>query len=73
MHATNWNYAASLAVALKNMDRTRQARGKWLDTAGYGPLETPSTVLHSVPGLNVRKYGGDANEGPPLLILSGPI
>jgi len=69
----NWNYPASLALALKHMDRTRQARGKWLDSAGFGPKETPSAILHSEPGLNVRKYGQDDAGGPAFLIVPAPI
>jgi hypothetical protein len=31
------SFASLGAIALKNMDRSRQARGKLLDRAGYGP------------------------------------
>jgi polyhydroxyalkanoate synthase len=57
------------------MDRSRQQRGKMLDRAGYGPQQTPSTILHAEPGLNVRRYGAaDANaDGPAVLIVPAPI
>ena len=73
MHTTNWNSLGAFGVqALKNMDRSRQARGSMLDRAGYGPRQTPSTILHAEPGLNVRRYG-DAGDGPSMLIVPAPI
>lgn len=64
-------FAALGAIALKNMDRSRQARGKLLDRAGYGPQETPFTVLHSEPGLNLRRFDGahDGRDGSPVVLL----
>ncbi|MFL6673440.1 MAG: alpha/beta fold hydrolase [Massilia sp.] len=59
--------------ALKNMDRMRQARGRSLDAAGFGPKETPFTVLHTEPGLSLRKYGGDLAGGPAVLLVPAPI
>jgi polyhydroxyalkanoate synthase len=55
------------------MDRSRQARGKLLDRAGYAPEETPSTVLHAEPGLNLRRYGPADADGPPVLLVPAPI
>lgn len=60
-------------LALKNMDRMRHARGRMLDMAGYGPKQTPSTVLHAEPGVTLRKYGDDANGGPAVLLVPAPI
>ena len=78
MQASNWNTMGTLgAQALKDMDRSRKARGEMLDRAGYGPQQTPSTVLYSEPGLNVRRYGAPAditaNGGPAVLIVPAPI
>ncbi|MFC0252198.1 alpha/beta fold hydrolase [Massilia consociata] len=74
MHALNLpSFAAFGAAALKNMDRTRQARGKMLDRAGYGPQETPSTILHTEPGLNLRRYEPEEADGPPVLLVPAPI
>ncbi|WP_156885771.1 alpha/beta fold hydrolase [Massilia niastensis] len=74
MQATDWNVFGTFGVqALKNMDRSRQARGKMLDRAGYGPQETPSTILHAEPGLNLRRYGPEQTEGPAVLIVPAPI
>ncbi|OON62766.1 alpha/beta hydrolase [Massilia sp. KIM] len=74
MYATSWNYLNTLgAQALKNMDRSRQARGKMLERAGYGPQQTPSTVLHSETGLNVRRYEGAQPDGPAVLLVPAPI
>lgn len=74
MYASNWNTMQSFGVqALKNMDRSRQARGNMLDRAGYGPQQTPSTILHSEPGLHVRRYGPERPGGPAVLIVPAPI
>lgn len=67
------SFASLGAIALKNMDRTRQARGKLLDRAGYGPQETPYTVLYSEPGLNLRRFEGPDAEGPAVLLVPAPI
>ncbi len=79
MHAPNPpvppmpSFAAMGAIALKNMDRSRQARGKLLDRAGYGPQETPYTVVHAEPGLNLRRFESDAADGPAVLLVPAPI
>jgi polyhydroxyalkanoate synthase len=74
MTATNWNgFGALGAMALKQMDRSRQARGRLLERAGHGPQPTPSTILHSEAGLNLRRYGFDAGDGPPVLLVPAPI
>ena len=65
--------AAFGATLLKNMDRSRQARGKLLDRAGYGPQETPSTILHAEAGVNLRSYAPEDAEGPPVLLVPAPI
>jgi len=73
MYATNWNTLGPREVqALKDMDRKRQARGHLLERVGYGPQATASTVIHTEPGLNVRRFGGAA-DGPVLLIVPAPI
>jgi polyhydroxyalkanoate synthase len=74
MYAMNWNSFGALgAMALKQMDRSRQARGQMLDRAGYGPRQTPSTVLHAEPGLNLRRFGPMHAEAPPVLLVPAPI
>jgi polyhydroxyalkanoate synthase len=60
-------------LALKQMDRMRQARGKMLDKFGFGPQETPYTALHTEAGLTLRKYGQASAEGPAVLIVPAPI
>ena len=59
------------ARALRQLDRVRQSRGQMLDQFGYGPRETPHTVLHAEAGLSVRKYGEGA--GPAVLLVPAPI
>lgn len=76
MSATDWNPLGTLGVqALKNMDRSRQARGVDMDRAGHGPQQTPSTVIHAEAGFKLRRYGdADAGAGSaPLLIVPAPI
>lgn len=74
MYASNWNPMQAFGVqALKDLDRRRQARGKLFERAGYGPQQTPSTVLHAEPGLNVRRYGPREGDGPAVLIVPAPI
>ncbi len=74
MHATNRNTFGTLgALALKQMDRSRRARGQMMERAGYGPRPTPSTIVHREPGLNLRRYGAQAAEGPSVLLVPAPI
>lgn len=80
MYASNWNDLSTLGVAaLKQMDRSRQARGQLLDRAGYGPRETPSIVLHAEPGLKLRRYAAAERaadgpaDGPAVLLVPAPI
>jgi hypothetical protein len=60
-------------MALKQMDRSRQARGRMLERAGHGPQPTVSIILHAEPGLNLRRYGTDEAGGPPVLLVPAPI
>ncbi len=69
LHATN----PFSVMALRQMDRLRQARGKMLDRLGFGPQETPYTVLHTEPGLRLRKYEQYAEDGPAVLLVPAPI
>ena len=65
-------WTASLATGFQRMDLLRHARGHELDRAGYAPEETPFDVLHSEPGLRLRRYHG-GGDGPALLIVPAPI
>jgi len=72
--STNSNTLGTLGVqALKDMDRSRLERGKMLDRAGYGPQQTPSAVLHTEPGLRLRRFGPDDSDGPAVLLVPAPI
>jgi len=71
MNASQWNMFG--ADALKKMDRSRRARGQMLDRAGYGPQVTPSTILHTEPGLKLRRFGQQKNTGPAVLLVPAPI
>lgn len=61
------------AQALKDMDRRRQAKGALLERAGYGPQQTPSTVVHAETGLALRRYHDGAATGPAVLLVPAPI
>lgn len=56
-----------------SIDRLRQRGANALDTAGFGPLLTPSRVVLSAPGLRLRCYGAGTRRRPPLLIVPAPI
>ena len=74
MYASNWNDLSTLGIdALKNMDRARRARGTFLERFGYGPRETPSTVLHAEPGLRLRRYGNPQAAARAVLLVPAPI
>jgi len=77
MYASNWNDLGAFkdlgTQALKQMDRSRQARGKMLDRAGYGPQQTPSTVILEQPGLNLHRYHRAPDGGPAVLLVPAPI
>jgi polyhydroxyalkanoate synthase len=68
LHTTN----PFQVMALKNMDRMRQARGRMLDQFGFGPQESSFTVVHTEEGLRLRKYGGPAGA-PAVLLVPAPI
>lgn len=51
-------------------DRSRRALGQMFDQVGWGPIETPSRILFSEPGVTLKSYGG---AGPALLLIPAPI
>lgn len=74
MQETNWmGFSTIGAMALKNMDRSRQARGQMYERAGYGPQETPYAIVHSEPGMQLRRYGQQEAGGPAVLLVPAPI
>jgi polyhydroxyalkanoate synthase subunit PhaC len=62
----NWAWFAQL-------DRVRRLQGVALDAFGLGPRETPYRLAHSEAGVALRRYGGDGERGPLVLILPAPI
>jgi polyhydroxyalkanoate synthase subunit PhaC len=72
-HSLNATTSPLGVLALKNMDRMRQSRGQMLDLAGHGPKTTPSEILHTEPGLTLRKYQGGQQGGPAVLLVPAPI
>jgi polyhydroxyalkanoate synthase len=74
MYASNWTTLGPQEVqALRNMDRSRQEKGKRLEQAGHGPQETPSTVIFSETGLSLRRYEPAQANGPAVLLVPAPI
>lgn len=77
MYASNWNNLGAFGdlgtQALKQMDRSRQARGKMLERAGYGPQQTPSTVILEQPGLRLHRFQDAPGGGPAVLLVPAPI
>lgn len=59
------------AHTFRHLDRLRQSRGNLYERIGFGPRETPHTVLHAEPGLSVRKYG--EASGRAVLLVPAPI
>ena len=69
-----WDYVSRLAAAaFRDIDGIRRAQGRLLDLSGFGPQETPSRIVHSEAGLNLRKYGQAPDGGPVVLIVPAPI
>ena len=77
MYASNGNafgaFGGIATQALKQMDRSRQARGNMLERAGYGPQQTPSTVILEQPGLQLRRYQDAPGGGAAVLLVPAPI
>lgn len=74
MNASTLNATNPFSVmALKQMDRMRQARGQMLERMGYGPQEADYTVLHSEPGLRLRKYASPSADRGAVLLVPAPI
>ncbi len=44
-----------------------------LESAGFGPAETPFRIVHAQAGVKLRRYGDAQAEGPALLIVPAPI
>jgi polyhydroxyalkanoate synthase len=55
------------------IDGARRLQGALLDAAGLRPPESAYCVIHSEPGLKVRRYGDGDAAGPLVLILPAPI
>ena len=52
------------------LDELRRNMGEAFDRVGWGPVETPSQVVFSEPGVRLKSYGG---IGPSLLLIPAPI
>jgi polyhydroxyalkanoate synthase len=60
-------------LLFQQLDRMRRAQGSLLDTVGLGPAETPYREIHREAGVTLRRYGGDKESGPLVLIVPAPI
>lgn len=56
----------------EQMDQARRWQGQMLDTMGWGPVQTPSRVVFSAPGVTLKGYS-DSADGPVLLLVPAPI
>jgi polyhydroxyalkanoate synthase subunit PhaC len=57
----------------ESFDDARRLQGATLEAAGFGPRETPFRVVHTEPGVRVRRYEGGNLSGPLILIVPAPI
>lgn len=76
MNDLQQNDLQSAKASLEQMDRLRQRRGKALEAAGFGPVETPYQILYEEAGVRLRCYGrngGKETTGPVMLIVPAPI
>lgn len=73
MDGFHWDYVRAAKVAFDQMDGTRRWHGRLLDSAGFGPIETPYRILHAEAGVRLRAYDEGAQRGPALLIVPAPI
>jgi polyhydroxyalkanoate synthase subunit PhaC len=74
MNAPTLNATSPFSVmALKQMDRMRQARGLMLERFGFGPQETGYAIVHTEPGLRLRKYEAASTERGAVLLVPAPI
>jgi polyhydroxyalkanoate synthase len=55
------------------IDRIRRRLGRSLDAWGLGPIETPSRVVRSQPGVTLKAYGDNGDGGPVVLLVPAPI
>jgi polyhydroxyalkanoate synthase len=57
----------------EELDAVRRMQGRMLDASGFRPVETPYRIVHSEPGVALRRYDNDGGSGPPVLIVPAPI
>ena len=57
----------------EQIDRLRRGQGRVLDALGLGPIETPSRVVRSQPGVTLKAYGAEGAAGPVVLLVPAPI
>lgn len=55
------------------LDQGRRELGKHLDALGFGPVETPSRVVVSQPGITLKSYESVATQGVAVLLIPAPI
>ncbi|MBW3618287.1 MAG: alpha/beta hydrolase [Proteobacteria bacterium] len=56
------------------LDEARRQRGLMMDRLGYGPVQSPFSVVATFGGARLRDYGSNkGGAGQPLLIISAPF
>jgi polyhydroxyalkanoate synthase len=63
---------ALATCALGQSDELRRRCGDLLDLLGFGPITTPSRIVLSLPGMQLRDYGGPA-DALVFVIIPAPI
>lgn len=64
---------AGLRWWFETLDDARRRRGAAMARMGYGPVETPSVPVFSMPGMRLRHYGGSPGARDIALIVPAPI
>lgn len=62
----NWGLYAQI-------DASRRWQGKILDALGLGPVQTPSRIVFTIPGVTLRAYERAVRSKPVLVIVPAPI
>lgn len=57
----------------ERMDRFRAGQGRWLESLGWGPEQTPARAVLERPQLVLKAYAGAAVDAPPVLLVPAPI
>jgi polyhydroxyalkanoate synthase subunit PhaC len=60
-------------TAFEPIDVYRRSMGTMMDALGWGPVETPSRVVLTRPGVTLKTYADGIDDGTVALIVPAPI